>query len=327
MVQASNVTRAAISAFTRVMLAVDDSDATIRAAEYARALFGDRAKIRIVTVAQNPRTLFRLGATTQGYLAAAREEIVGDARAVLGKIEAMFPGTEVESGLVDLSVHNGNTVDALLDAASHWRPDLIVMGARHHHGLLRWIEGTVSEPAARRADCSLLVVPETSRVPTNTPPERIAFAVDGSACSLFALRTGLQISTPETRLRAIYVVDRAVHLTDSAPNDQLERAFLDEGCTTLEHAARICADQGRYAETAMIETHETRDDVPHTIMRDFARWHGDLLVLGTHGRRGLARWFLGSVAARTVRLADTPVLLVRHREHLHQSGHNGTHAE
>ncbi|MPW21600.1 universal stress protein [Paraburkholderia sp. CNPSo 3157] len=327
MVQASNVTPAAGSAFTRVMLAVDDSDATIRAAEYARALFGDRAKIRIVTVAQNPRTLFPLGATTQGFLAAAREEIVGDARAVLGKIEAMFPGTDVEFGLVDLSVHNGNTVDALLDAASHWQADLIMMGARHHHGLLRWIEGTVSEPVVRRAGCSLLVVPENSRVPTDRPPERIAFALDGSACSLFALRTGLQMATPDTRLRAIYVVDRAAHLTDSTPDNQLERAFLDEGCSTLERAARMCAEQGRYAETALIKTHETRDDVPHAIMRDFEQWNGDLLVLGTHGRRGLARWFLGSVAARTVRLADTPVLLVRRREDSHQSGENGTHAE
>ncbi|ALL65259.1 Universal stress protein family [Paraburkholderia caribensis MBA4] len=39
-----------------------------------------------------------------------------------------------------------------------------------------------------------------------------------------------------------------------------------------------------------------------------------VLVLGTYGRRGLARWFLGSVAARTVRLVDTPVLLARSGE-------------
>jgi len=40
----------------------------------------------------------------------------------------------------------------------------------------------------------------------------------------------------------------------------------------------------------------------------------DLLVLGTHGRRGIARWLLGSVAARTARLVDTPVLLARSGE-------------
>lgn len=91
MVQTSNPgTPAPKSAFQRVMLAVDDSEATLRAAEYTKALFAGRAKIRLVTVAQNPHTLFPLGATTQGFLAAAGDEIIGDARAALAKIEAML---------------------------------------------------------------------------------------------------------------------------------------------------------------------------------------------------------------------------------------------
>jgi nucleotide-binding universal stress UspA family protein len=255
-----------------------------------------------MTVAQNTRTLFPLGAATQGFLAAAREEIVGDARAVLSKIEAMFPGVELEFGLVDLSIHSGDTSHASLDAVSHWQADLIVIGARHHHGLLRWIEGT------------LLLVPETCRVPTDRPPERVVFALDGSACSLSALRKGLQIAAPDTRLRAIHVVDRVVHLMDVAPVKVLESLYIEEGCALLDRAARICADQGRCTETALLKTYETRDDVPHAIARDFEEWNGDLLVLGTHGRRGLAQWLLGSVAARTVSLADAPVLLVRDSE-------------
>ncbi|MBP0590843.1 universal stress protein [Paraburkholderia sp. LEh10] len=301
-------------AFQRVMLAIDDSGASVRAAEYARTLFAHQAKIKLVTVAQNPRTLFPLGATTQGFLAAAREEIVADARTVLNKIEAMFAGIDLETGLVDLSVSNGDTTEALLDAASDWQADLIVMGARHHHGLLRWVEGTVSEPVVRRANCSLLLVPENAHVPTDRPPERMIFALDGSACSLSALRAGLSIATPDTRLRAIYIVDRAMHLFESASTRQLEAVFLDEGTITLERAAQICADQGRYAETGLLKTHRMRDDIAHAIVRDVTEWNGDLLVLGTHGRRGLARWLLGSVAARTVPLANTPVLLARSSE-------------
>jgi nucleotide-binding universal stress UspA family protein len=64
----------------------------------------------------------------------------------------------------------------------------------------------------------------------------------------------------------------------------------------------------------LIKTLTTHDDVPHAIVRDTAEWNGDLLVLGTHGRRGIARWLLGSVAARTARLVDTPVLLARSGE-------------
>ncbi|AUT63309.1 universal stress protein [Paraburkholderia terrae] len=314
MAQTSNAASSTQSAFQRIMLAVDDSEATLRAAEYTKALFAGRAQIRLVTVAQNPRTLFPLGATAQGFLAAAREEIIGDARAALAKIEAIFAGIELEFGLVDLSVHHGNTADALLDTASHWNADLLVMGMRHHHGLLRWIEGTVSEPVARRATCSLLLVPEDSRVPTDRPPMRMVFALDGSACSLAGLRTGLKIAGPDTRLRTIYVVDRAVHLFDGGAADMLETAYLDQGCAAIERATHICSDQGCIADTAVIKTHRSHDDVPHTIVRDAAEWNADLVVLGTHGRRGIERWLLGSVAARTVRLVDTPILLARSGE-------------
>jgi nucleotide-binding universal stress UspA family protein len=185
------------------------------------------------------------------------------------------------------------------------------MGARHHRGLLRWVEGTVSEPLARRADSSLLLVPDSTRVRTDRAPQRILFALDGSARSLGALRMGLQLASADAQLRAIYVVDRAVHLFDSAPVKMLEGAFLEEGRVTLDLAAQIFADEGRTAETALVETHRSGDDVPHAIIRDAQQWDADLLVVGTHGRRGIARWFLGSVAARTLRLADTPVLLAR----------------
>jgi nucleotide-binding universal stress UspA family protein len=128
------------------------------------------------------------------------------------------------------------------------------------------------------------------------------------------LQTGLQIAPPDTLLRAVYVVDQAVHLFDGGAAETLESAYVEQGCTALERAARICTDHGRNAETALIKTHTTHDDVPHAIVRDTAEWNGDLLVLGTHGRRGIARWLLGSVAARTARLVDTPVLLARSGE-------------
>ncbi|MEM5344954.1 universal stress protein [Paraburkholderia azotifigens] len=300
----------AVRPFQRVLLAVDASDASLRAAQYANVLFSGRAAMAAVSVADNPRTLFPLGATTQAFLAAARDELLSDARDAVQKIAALFPGT-LETDVIDLSKRDGDTVHALLDTAAHWQADLLVMGARHHRGLLRWIEGAVSEPVTRRANSSLLVVPENSRVGTDRRPQRILFALDGSAHSLGALRIGLQFASAQTQLRAIYVVDRAVHLFDIAPVDMLEGAFIEEGRVALELAARIVESEGRTAETALIETNRTGDDVPHAIVRDAEQWNADLLVVGTHGRRGVARWFLGSVATRTLRLADTPVLLAR----------------
>jgi len=310
----TNPSRAADPAFNRVLLAIDDTEASLRAAEYTNALFGSRAEIALVCVAQNPRTLFPLGATTQALLAAARDELLADASAALQKTAALFTGPAPTTHLIDLSKREGDAVNAILDTAAHWQTDLLVMGARHHRWLLRWVEGTVSEPLARRATSSLLLVPENSRVRTDTAPQRILFALDGSAYSLGALRMGLDLASADAQLRTIYIVDRAVHLFDIAPVDMLEGAFLEEGRVALELAQRILDDEGRAAQCALVETHRTGDDVPHAIVRDAQQWNADLIVIGTHGRRGMARWFLGSVAARTLRIADTPVLLARPAE-------------
>lgn len=303
--------RAAERAFHRVLLAIDDSEASLRAAEYTNALFGSQAEITLVCVAQNPRTLFPLGATTQALLAAARDELLADAGTALQKTASLFTGPAPATHLIDLSKRDGDGVHAILDTAAHWQADLLVMGARHHRRLSRWVEGTVSEPLARRATNSLLLVPENSRVPTNSAPQRILFALDGSAHSLGALRMGLDLASANAQLRAIYVVDRATHLFDIAAVDMLEGAFLEEGRMALELAERILDDEGRVAQSALVETHRTGDDVPHAIVRDAQHWNADLIVIGTHGRRGMARWFLGSVAARMLRLADTPVLVAR----------------
>ena len=49
-------------------------------------------------------------------------------------------------------------------------------------------------------------------------------------------------------------------------------------------------------------------------MRDAVHWHAELLVVGTHGRRGIAAWRIGSGARRVAHLAQVPVLLVRGTE-------------
>jgi nucleotide-binding universal stress UspA family protein len=91
----------------------------------------------------------------------------------------------------------------------------------------------------------------------------------------------------------------------------LEEAFVEEGKVILAAAAKVFAELPNQAETAAVETAPARDDVAHAIIRDAQQWNADLVVVGTHGRRGVARWFLGSVAARTARLAGTPLLLAR----------------
>ncbi|XUW90467.1 universal stress protein [Burkholderia sp. M6-3] len=50
--------------------------------------------------------------------------------------------------------------------------------------------------------------------------------------------------------------------------------------------------------------------MPNVIVKEADHWRADLVVMGTHGRRGLSHWLLGSVASRVLRITQVPVLLV-----------------
>jgi nucleotide-binding universal stress UspA family protein len=211
---------------------------------------------------------------------------------------------DVDARVLEVSRLGGYAGNALIDATSEWHADLLVVGAHQHHGMLRWAEGTVSEFVTSQTPCSILVVPASYVAAINAYPRRILFALDGSEASFNALQSGLRLARPDSSTRAVYVVDRAVRF--------LEDMFIEEGNKVRAAVAGIFANQINPVELGLVKTDPPSDDIPHTIVREAQRWHADLVV-GTHGRRGLSRWFLGSVAGRTARITQTPLLMVRPR--------------
>ncbi|MBR8302797.1 universal stress protein [Burkholderia dolosa] len=297
----------------RVLIAIDGSTASERALAYAERIVHANAFVHLVSIADNPRTLVPLGSHATSFLHAARNELLKDAADCLSRAERTMTRRAdivVNTEVVDLSSRSGDVVDALTDHAQTWQADLAIVGARQHHGMLRWIEGAVSGPLAARIGCPLLIVPECFVSNAHRLPRRILFAVDGSRAAVDALRAGLQFSTPETELRALCVVDRAVSLGDFVPVESIEHALTAEGGSALREATAMLDGIGRHAQSRLAETDRTAPDVPHAIVREAAEWHADLIVMGTHGRRGIAGWALGSVAERVARITKTPLLLV-----------------
>ncbi|AJZ56819.1 universal stress family protein [Paraburkholderia fungorum] len=300
------------SGIDRILVAVDLSPASLRAAEFVRNIARATAHIRLVSVADNPRALSPMPPKASAELYAARAELLRDAADALVQAKHVFAGCDfrLEEDVVDLSKHGGDIATALIDAADDWHADLLVVGARQHHGLLRWVEGTVSKPLATHSRCSLLIVPPSHEEKLARPPQRVLIAIDGSAPSFEALRYGMRFAKPEVNMRAVYVVDRAVRLTDFVPIHVLEDAFVEEGKAALATAAEVFAGSSCHCDTALISTKQTGDDIAHAIVREASHWNADLLVMGTHGRRGVARWLLGSVAGRVAHITQTPLLLV-----------------
>ncbi|KWF92765.1 universal stress protein UspA [Burkholderia diffusa] len=305
-----------IPPLARISLAVDLTPESLAAALYMRTLLRPGMQVRIVCAIDNPRLVLPDIPRVDALLSSAREEMTREAQATLERIAALFAGSgaEIEQVIIDTSVTGGTVADALANDTSASRADVLVVGANPHHGLLRLIEGAVSDTLASRARCALLIVPADYARPSDGPLQRLMFAVDGSEPSLHAVRVGLGFAAPPTLLYAAYVVDRAVRLTDLVPVRALEDAYRAEGEDALARIGPLFHATGNPTKRGIIETRPTSDDVAHALMRDAVHWHAELLVVGTHGRRGIAAWLIGSVARRIAHLAQVPVLLVRGEE-------------
>jgi nucleotide-binding universal stress UspA family protein len=301
-----------VQAITRVTMAVDASPASQRLATYMRDLVRPGMHVSVVGIAENPRVLTPHLAFGDATLATAREGMRRAVRDALGRASGIVSasGADVDARLIDQSHKSGAVADALVADARACHADLLAVGARQHRGMLHWTDASVSKPVTRDAHCSMLIVPERFERKHTGPLARIMFAIDGSAASLHAMRYGLQLATAQTRLLAVYVVDCALRF-ESLPEILLEGAYIAEGERALGHAATIFARCPNPSKTALLSTRAVGDDVAHALVREAVRLHADMLVVGTHGRRGLLGWFLGSVARRVARLSDVPVLLVR----------------
>ncbi|HLB16507.1 MAG TPA: universal stress protein [Burkholderiales bacterium] len=86
------------------------------------------------------------------------------------------------------------------------------------------------------------------------------------------------------------------------------------GMRILENASVRAVKAGIEPQTKLLEIRTLGAlvrRVADAIVEDAERWSADLIVIGTHGRRGLSKLFLGSVAEGVVRISSIPVLLIR----------------
>jgi nucleotide-binding universal stress UspA family protein len=143
--------------------------------------------------------------------------------------------------------------------------------------------------------------------------KRILVPVDGSAPSMKGLREALRLAKAcGAKLRLVHVVDQSLALRDSAfafGTEQILGMLRAGGEKALRSAQAAAARQGVRAETLLIEGGKGR--VADAVVAAARKWRADLLVLGTHGRRGISHLVFGSDAELVVRQAPAPVLLVR----------------
>ena len=143
--------------------------------------------------------------------------------------------------------------------------------------------------------------------------DRILVAIDGSSTSLRGLDEALRLAkTTGGRLLLVHVVNELVVVGDYAPASYYEsfiESMRESGMKVLADAAARVRRADVPCEQKLIETLGGR--AADEIVGEAKRWPADLIVLGTHGRRGLKRLAMGSDSELVLRLAPVPVLMVR----------------
>ncbi|KWA28757.1 universal stress protein [Burkholderia territorii] len=141
----------------------------------------------------------------------------------------------------------------------------------------------------------------------------ILVALDGSDTSSRALDAALNLASETgAQLTPVYVVDFLVPAYDTYGYDPsiLVDAFREEGLRVTEDAAKRMKARDVAGTPQISNVAPAGEDVAQRIVGLAGELDADLIVIGTHGRRGFRRVVLGSVAERVLRQARCPVLMI-----------------
>jgi nucleotide-binding universal stress UspA family protein len=137
----------------------------------------------------------------------------------------------------------------------------------------------------------------------------ILIPVDGSESSRQALEEGLLLAAQQrASVRLVHIFESMGHVVIEGVVD-LDQSLRQQGELVLWEAAERAGAYGVKATTALVEAGERR--VAAAIVDEAESAGADLIAMGTHGRRGVEKLLLGSVAEGVARRASVPVLLIR----------------
>lgn len=218
------------------------------------------------------------------------------------RLRALFPGWRIEE---DTAV--GSVGDEIVKRAQEWDADVIVLGSHGYRTIPRLFLGSVSHQVLKHAACSVRVG-RHGRYDAQIHTLRLLVGYDGSACSRAAV-TAVASRTwpPGTEVRVLMAVEAEVPA--SVPIMGSYPAMLDP-----EARAERCVVEARQelSKAGLKVTHTLQaGDAKHLILDAAEGWGADCIFVGSHGRSGLARLFLGSVSLGVAESAGCSVEVVR----------------
>jgi nucleotide-binding universal stress UspA family protein len=188
------------------------------------------------------------------------------------------------------------------------KSSMIVMGRRGRTGLKRLMMGSVTARVIGHAPCNVLVVPRAAQLEFTN----IVVATDGSKYSVAAASEAIGLAKRNgSALTVLSVVpadiDTPVDVGFTVNQQELIAEKEMQEAEKNARAVKEAAQKENVSVKALIMSGKPAD----AIIEIAKERRADLIVLGSHGRTGLERLLMGSVAERVIVLATCPVLVVK----------------
>jgi nucleotide-binding universal stress UspA family protein len=266
--------------------------------------------------------LFLQDNLAQQMSATERKRLQAYLEGVAGRIRNTVPGIVVTTNLQE-----GEPAVTLQKHADVAGIDLVLMTSHARGAVGRFWLGSVADELLRHLPVPILVVRPAANLPqvgAEVLPKVIVVPLDGTPLAEQMVRTAADVAKVcDAGLTLLRVIKPVVAMTPpvgGASMGQMAAELIDrltavqkelrkEALTYLERVAAPFR-----AEGLRVTTRVTQDEQPAVAILSEAELEGaGLIALATHGRRGLSRLVLGSVADKVVRAAKMPVLLCRPR--------------
>jgi nucleotide-binding universal stress UspA family protein len=329
--------------FKRILVPLDGStraeSAVPVAARIAQASGGS---VILLQVAAIPIEIEPQKKPPEVYSQAAFDKGVADTRSYLdgvAKSDALA-GIKTETAAV-----TGAIAPSILSAIQSLHADLVVMCSHGYTGFKRWALGSVAHKLVPHSPVPVLVLHDGGVVPTTTPQKPMCAFVplDGSPLSETALEPAAQLVTAlapsaQKAIHLMRVVDIPARYGKfrSSVDADFEAGVRAEAKHEYEKYLEDVAKRFTEGDFAKYNLSVTTSvpidmDVAEAIVQAAEQAEGtefaghDLIVMATHGRGGVQRWMLGSVAERVLHTTRVP-LMVEHPVHAKHETHETAHA-
>jgi nucleotide-binding universal stress UspA family protein len=288
---------------------IDGSPFAEQVIPFARSIGGPGATLHLLRVIPPPEPIRGLW----GDVAATEAEVAELTRRAADEemAQTVQDWLETESKSIVATVLEGDPAETILAYAAERDIDLIALASHGRGAVGRLTFGSVADRIARASTLPVLIVCPTPEGadPAQPAVRRVVVPLDGSELASRALpaarEVALRLGLPILLVQVVNPAGAALTATAARSEAvmQIQEFQTVEAQTVLQEAASELERQGVPVETAI----EGGPVVPGI---EAVLQPGDLIALSSHGRGGVRRWLLGSVAERLIRSGVAPVLLV-----------------